>query len=145
MEPDIRSRTIIAGVHDLIDKALGVNHIGTTSPHSRHLESCQQLNGKQPANFKGVDLIRDIYTTIVDNWKGGKGSAKNFRWEPHPNLSVGKKGKGQRGAEVPFERALVILSELRHNYGLGSWTNQVPVASGLVDATSGKEGERAKA
>jgi hypothetical protein len=143
MEPEGGNPRIVVAIHNFIDKALGVGQIGTTSPHSRHIESCQQLSGKQPDNFRGVDFIREIYKVIVDNC-ASKASAKDFRWEPHPNLSVGKSGKGHTGAEVPFERALVILSELKHGYGPGSWTNQVPVASGLVDGAGQNAGKPAR-
>ena len=136
------NRGILADVHKFIDNKLGLEKVGTTSPRFRYIESCQQLSGKQPAGFRGVDFVRGIFQGIEANWKGGNGSAKNFRWEPHPNLSVGKTGKGHTGAEVPFERALIILSELKHGYGLGSWTNQVPVASGLVLGAGGNGGKK---
>jgi hypothetical protein len=128
---------ILAGVHDFIDKKLHVSDVGDDSPHYKNIGSCKQVSGtKPPPNFRGVEFIRDIYQKIEANWNGGKGSAKNFRWEPHPSLTMGKTGKGHTGAEVPFERAIVILSELKHGYGLGSWTNEVPVASGLIDGGS---------
>ncbi len=132
------NRGILTGVLEFIDRELGVSNIGTSSRHFERLTSCQQLSGHPPANFKGVDFVRGIYAGIVANWKGGMGSAKNFRWEPHRELTDGQKRIGQKGAEVPFERALIILSELKHGYGLGSWTNQVPVASGLVLGAAGK-------
>jgi hypothetical protein len=129
---------ILAGVHKFIDDKLGVRDVGTTSPHYKHLESCRQLSDKEIENFDGAAFVESIYRKLEENWTGGSGSSKNWRWEPRPTLTKGKDGKGHKGAEVPFERTIAILSEMRH-FGLNdAWTNQMPVASKLTDEPEGR-------
>jgi len=108
--------------------------------HYKTLTSLHQLSDKPIENFDGAAFVESIYRELEKNWTGGKGSAENWRWEPRPTLTKGKKGAGQKGAEVPLERTIAILSEMRH-FGLKDvWTNQMPVASKLTDE---KEGRRA--
>jgi hypothetical protein len=128
---------ILAGVHKFIDRELGVSQVGTTSPHFRHLESCRQLSDKEIENFNGAAFVESIYRKLKENWTGGIGSDKNWRWEPRPTLTKGKDDKGHLGAEVPFERTIAILSEMRH-FGLKDWTNQMPVASKLTNEPEGR-------
>ena len=128
---------ILKGVGHEIDKLLGVE---ARAVHYNTLTSCRQLSDKLIENFEGAAFVESIYRQLEKNWTGGKGSAENWRWEPRPTLTKGKEGAGQKSAEVPFERTIAILSEMRH-FGLKDvWTNQMPVASKLTDK---KEGRRA--
>jgi hypothetical protein len=128
--------SIIKGVVSLIDEQLRLD--AGAAPHYEKLESCQQLSDTEVEGFDGAGFVESIYERLDKNWKRGKGSAENWRWEPRPTLTKGKDNKGHRGAEVPFERTIAILSEMRH-FGLENvWTNQMPVASKLTDELEGR-------
>ncbi len=129
---------ILRGIGDVIDSLLGVE--AGAAAHYKHLKSCRQLSDKPIETFDGTQLVESIYRKLEENWTGGEGSTENWRWDPRPTLTKGKDGKGHKGAEVPLERTIAILSEM-HHYGLNdAWTNQMPVASKLADK---KEGRRA--
>ena len=135
-EHDGDEHGILKGIGHVIDKVLGVEAGG--APHYKHLESCRQLSDRPIENFDGAAFVESIYRELENNWTGGKGSAQNWRWEPRPTLTKGKEGAGHKGAEVPFERTIAILSEMRH-FGLKNvWTNQMPVASKLTDEREGR-------
>ena len=110
--------------------------------------SCELLSNKPLKDFDGSAFVRRIYEQLEQNGRrrleefkraGKPPSEENWRWEPRPTLTIGKTGKGHRGAEVPLERTIAILSAMRR-FGLrNEWTNQMPVASAL---TSDRDGRR---
>ncbi|MGD0075206.1 MAG: hypothetical protein ABSD31_12840 [Candidatus Binataceae bacterium] len=129
-------RGILKGIGREIDKRLGVK--AGAPPHYKYIKSCRQLSDKEIENFDGAEFVESIYQRLEENWTGGKGSAQNWRWEPRPTLTKGEDGEGHKGAEVPFERTIAILSEM-HHFGLkDAWTNQMPVASKLTHEREGK-------
>jgi hypothetical protein len=111
---------ILQGVDALIDAALGLPPVGSP-PYYRSKSACLSLAMSQCG---GVNLAETLYDAILTNWQSG-GSApcrshQNWRWEPQPDVALNNTSR-----EKLLEKAIA-----RH---LGDcWTNQVPVASGVV-------------
>lgn len=126
---DSAAKSILEGVNDLIDSALGVNRIGET-PHHKHETSCRQLTKSPMTELDASDLIAKIYEKVGNNCPDSndhKRSEENWRFEKQKGIS----GNNQ-SPEVSLERAIVnIPVEIWPDAAY--WVNQVPVASGLVD------------
>lgn len=71
-----------------------------------------------------------LFEQVVGNWHGRIPSRENWRHERRTEIADHNKSP-----EVVLERAIVTLAELGD---LPGWYNQIPVASGLVDARSDK-------
>lgn len=130
---DSAAKSILEGVDNLIDSALGVNGVGET-PHHEHETSCHQLTKTPMTEFDASVLIADIYYQIGTNWDTSKyhdGSEENWRLEKQKGI-----GANNNRPEVSLERAIVnIPAEIWPD--AANWFNQVPVASGLVDPHEG--------
>lgn len=131
--PDPEEKSILKGVNDLIDFALGVEKIGS-APHHEHDTSCIELSKSPMTEFDASVLIANIYGLIGINWDASKyheGSDENWRSEKQKGISA-----SNNSPEVSLERAIVnIPAEVWPE--AANWFNQVPVASGLVDPHEG--------
>lgn len=121
---------ILKGVNKIIDDVLGVTSIGTTSPHYRHKEACDQLH-RVPLQNVTADLLNEVYAQIENNWKARlykkHPSKENWRFEPEPKISPQNKS-----LEIQLQRAIVKI-EQNIQLNAKKWTNHVPTASGLWD------------
>lgn len=103
------------------------------------IESLNQL--KQKTTYRGLKdhgkteedfkmLLQKLYEKIEANRTERKPSKENWRMKRQTFVS-----DCNRSDEVLLERAIAILGEREI---LPGWTNQVPVASGLVDSSADK-------
>lgn len=119
--------SILLGVNDIIDGALGLMNIGKAPCH-QHKESCLKLTRAPIKRFEVVPLIEEMYKKITRNWHGSKSRGKeNWRWKP--NSKIVQKNKSR---EVFLERLIVETQEG------DDWVNQVLVASGLTSIAGGR-------
>jgi hypothetical protein len=120
--------SILAGVNNIIEHHLGILHIGTTQPRSRHLSSCRELSSGKPTSFDPLQLIDTLYRQIDQNWLASgrdvSPSAENWRFEKKLHIA-----DQNHSPEKTLEKAISrVMPE--------SWVNQVPTASGLVNSTN---------
>jgi hypothetical protein len=123
--PATRSRSsILAGVDNLVDEALGVSKIGQTAPHYRHLRAYRAVAAGP--RIDGSRMISDMYRTITANWSGTRcRGGQNWRWEKQTYVS-----DANESLEKQFEKAVAAQSP--------EWVNMIPVASGVLpDANEG--------
>lgn len=117
---------IFDGADSLIHKALGLPPGRTL----RHKSACMAL---KPADI-GVEtlanLVVELHSHIVANWKGRTPSRENWRLERQTVIAPRNKSP-----EVVLERAIAMLGK---RGVLARWYNQIPVASGLVDGRADK-------
>lgn len=119
---------IFDGVDDLIDRSLGVGHIGTP-PHYRHREAALSLSAK-PASFDVRALLEAITNELFRNWSVGqeirprRASSENWRWEKKLWIS---------SANTSIEKRCEKLIAAQCGE---DWVNQVPTASGLITGTN---------
>lgn len=137
-------RGILKGVGDVIDNALHLKF--GKHPRYERKSNCRQLSGNPIYDLNFEAFVSEIYNQLELNCaerlpeirQGGKPPGpENWRWKPLTNFASREK----RGLEVPFERLIATISTLPNTdeFNLRSWTNQMPVASGL---TNEKEGGR---
>lgn len=117
--------SILAGVDDVIDKALGLENERFKYHHKK---SCQLFSNVAPPDIDGKALIQNILDQVNSNWhqKKSRSSGENWRWQKNPDISP--KNKSQ---EVVLERWIVRTTD-------DDWVNQVPVASGLTRSAGGR-------
>ncbi|HET7183076.1 MAG TPA: hypothetical protein VFI82_00215 [Terriglobales bacterium] len=119
---------IFEGVDDLIDRALGIAHIGN-APHYRHKTSALLLRSR-PLGLNVPSLLDGIRNKLYQNWSLGqerrarRGSAENWRWEKKTWIS-----NSNSSVEKQCEKAIALECG-------DDWVNQVPTASGLIDGKS---------
>jgi hypothetical protein len=125
---DARAMSLFSGVDDAINRAFEVASY-------RHRSKFREVIESPPKSFNGVDFVESIFQIIKENWEscvlnnGRKPSAENWRWF-HPKTALADHNSS---AEVCLERALVDACLMA---GRTVWSNQVPLASGLVDGSS---------
>lgn len=126
--------SILYGVDDVIERWLGIDSndeygAGTKKPRYGSTTAAIKLSGKKSSQ---PFPAREVLNLITDNWtKGGKQqrSARNWRWKPKLQM------EGNKG-EKELEKIVAFL------FGKSSWTNQIPVCSGLMPPGT-EEGKRA--
>ena len=114
------------GIDNIIDEHFNLKDIGE-SPHYKHEESCQKLNGRSADEFDIGGMFDKILLTIEENYKNSKRdepSEQNWRWEKKPGMSEDNKSK-----ETILEKNIIRSTD---DY----WVNQIPVASGLISSES---------
>lgn len=87
--PDPEEKSILKGVNDLIDSALGLE-VGS-APHHEHDTSCLQLTESPMTEFDASGLIAKIYRKIGENWDATdyhKKSEENWRFKKISVLTV---------------------------------------------------------
>ena len=120
--------SLFSGVDEAINRAFGITSY-------RHRSMFREVITSPPKSFNGVDFVDGIFKIIQENWescvlsKGRKPSGENWRWF-HPKTALADHNSS---AEVCLERALV---DACLTAGRTDWSNQVPLASGLVDGSS---------
>lgn len=77
-----------------------------------------------------ANLVVELHSHIVANWKGRTPSRENWRLERQTVIAPRNKSP-----EVVLERAIAMLGK---RGVLARWYNQIPVASGLVDGRADK-------
>ena len=124
--------TVFAGVNDVIDGALGVMSVGTTSPHYGHKGAALLLRSI-PSTLDTSKLLMQIQSRIQANlqkpnarWRTMGGSKDNWRWKKILEFTP-----REQLDEVAVER--LIVSQCGD-----CWANQVPTASGFLDKWSDK-------
>jgi hypothetical protein len=117
--PATRFRSsILAGVDDLVDEALGVSQIGQTAPHYRHLRAYRAVAAGP--RIDGSLMISGMYRTITANWPGSRcRGGQNWRWEKQTYIS-----DANESIEKQFEKAIAAQCP--------EWVNMIPVASGVL-------------
>lgn len=113
------------GLEGLVDEWLQVEPKGKP-PHYRHRAAANELT-RRTIPIAGTRAFLDAaYTQIHQNWldaiKAGytKPSKENWRWKRHLNMSP-----KNNSPETKLERAIIDACG-------DNWSNQIPVASGLV-------------
>jgi hypothetical protein len=119
---------ILSGVDGFIERHLGVAEIGARSPRYHNLSACRNLSGAAPLGFDAEALIEDIFLQVEMNWRasgvGRNPSIQNWRFEKQLNIAA-----HNQSPEKTLEKAIAESAG-------ETWANQVPTASGLVNATS---------
>jgi len=129
-------KSILNGVIDIIDKALGLKRIGEKSvgkaPHYQHRTNCLRLSKGPVTAFNVEALIDDVYEKVKSNLIASRSPSKeNWRWKPNwAKTEETKAEKRRKKLEVKLERMIIETSD--------DWINQVPTASGLVNKHSDK-------
>ena len=126
--------SILYGVDDVIERWLGIDAkddygAGTKKPRYGSTTAAINLSGK---NLKQPFPAKELLDLISDNWtKGGKQQRSDENWRWNPKLEM----EGNKG-EKELEKIVAFL------FGKSSWTNQIPVCSGLMPSGT-EEGKRA--
>jgi len=120
------SASIFNGAEEIIFSFLGLEPGKTL----KHKSVCRRLSTAPPELLDFETLISGLYEQIESNRSDRKPSRENWRTKRVTTLS-----DTNRSPEVLLERAIAILGE---NQVLDEWYNQIPVASGLVDARADK-------
>jgi hypothetical protein len=117
--------SILAGVDNLIDKALGLED---ERYRYRVKKRCQLFSKGAKPDFDGKELIQTILNQVKSNWHKGKSRSnnQNWRWKKNPNVAPKSKD-----GEVVLERWIVRTTG-------DDWVNQVPVASGVTASAGGR-------
>ena len=121
---------LFAGVDEVINRELGVESY-------RHKSACLTLLNGSSFDVSGERLVSEMFNQLQDNWEtiakssDRLPSAENFRWF-EPKIAIADANKSP---EVTLERALIKACLQQ---GRTDWSNQVPIASGLVNATAYK-------
>jgi hypothetical protein len=125
--------SILCGVDDLIDAALGLKREGS-DPRYGTLSGCREAVALSPERTS--DLIEAIRTQIQLNWdKATRHSESRQNWRFTKNKGIDPENPSR---EVQCERAIVNLSEAEWP-DAKNWANQVPVASGLTGSKRDKK------
>lgn len=118
---------VFSGVDELIDTALRISYIGA-APHYAHRQAALNLRSK-PGVLDASRLLKQIIRQIESNldapdarWRIKGASEQNWRWKQYPDYT-----RRQQMDEKTVER--LIVSQCGD-----CWANQVPTASGLMDA-----------
>lgn len=129
------SNSILYGVDDLIESWLEIASdkygAGTARPRYGSTTAAKELSRKEEPSqpFPAKMLLGQI----TENWERGERqerSTENWRWKPMLEM------EGNTG-EKELEKLVAFL------YGKSSWTNQIPVCSGLMPARD-KDGKRSE-
>ncbi|MGK0473197.1 MAG: hypothetical protein ACJAR0_003693 [Candidatus Azotimanducaceae bacterium] len=123
--------SILEGVGLLVDDWLEVAPKGQP-PYYRHKTAANELSTRTSTITGTREFLELSYRQIDNNWQKAKESGlsrksnQNWRWKRHLELSP----KNQ-SPELLLERKIV-------NEGGENWSNQMPVASGLVGPATDK-------
>lgn len=117
-------RSLLSGFDALIDRRLGVEHIGKSEPHYPQTKAHRYVSDLDCID--GIALVSDGYQLIEGNWPGCRCRSKeNWRWEKRLHIS-----DENDSAEKRFEKAVTAAC--------AEWMNMIPVASGVMpDAEEG--------
>ena len=123
--------SIVDGVDEIIDRSLGITHIGK-APHYKHIKSCKLLR-RNPDSFDGYEILSKIYDRIEKNYQHPENrvhvsgpSRANWRFEKVPNMDP----------RNPSEEK--ILEKTIAKWASEDWVNQVPTSSGIINSSSDK-------
>lgn len=117
--PNMTAHSMLAGVDDFVDQFLGLEDVGTTSPHYRHKTSCLRLS-RDTGPIDGPRLVRGMYDRIAANWPGTPCRGKhNWRLDPQTKIC-----SHNDSPEKTFEKFVAT--------NCPGWTNMVPTASGML-------------
>jgi len=124
--------SVLAGLDAIFDQHLGVEDIGASSPHHRHVESALRLSAGRPIRFQALQLLQDAYTRLLLNLEGSprfsSSGASKENWRFERRLGYAPENSSP---EVTLEREIVrVMGE--------DWANQVPAASGLWNGAADK-------
>jgi hypothetical protein len=123
--------SILKGVASHVDDWLEISPIGRP-PYYRHKTAANELSARTSPIAGTREFLELSYRQIDSNWQRAKDSGnsinsnQNWRWKRHLELSP----KNQ-SPELLLERRIV-------NEGGENWSNQMPVASGLVGPATDK-------
>jgi hypothetical protein len=121
--------SILGGFHDIIERHLGVDGIGTRQPRYAHRSACQALSKTPPPGFDSASLIAEMLERMKANRAVGAvrtPSAENWRFNQQLRLAA-----HNHSPETTLEKTIAGVMD-------DTWANQVPTASGLVDSVSGR-------
>jgi hypothetical protein len=117
---------ILEGTGLVIDRFLGVEQFGSTTPHYKHKQSCLHISEKPLPELDSLALLEELYRIIEDNWQRSRNhyrkppSQENWRVMRCPEIA-----EQNTSPEVTLERSIIKATE-EH------WVNQVPTSSGLT-------------
>jgi hypothetical protein len=123
--------SILQGIDELVDDWLDVEPIGKP-PYFRHKSTAIELSRRTTRIRDARPFLDACYSRIQQNWLAAidsgytNPSKENWRWKRHLDLAP-----QNASPELQLERAIVASCG-------ESWSNQMPVASGLVGPASNK-------
>jgi hypothetical protein len=123
--------SILQGIDELVDDWLDVEPIGKP-PYYRHKSTAIELSRRTTRIRDARPFLDACYSRIHRNWLAAiesgytNPSQENWRWKRHLDLAP-----ENASAELRLERAIVATCG-------ESWSNQMPVASGLVGPATDK-------
>lgn len=114
--------SILSGIDSFIDVFFGIEDVGESEPHYKHIGSAKRLSGRNDSSFDVSSFLSDLYSIVERN--GGRSgrtpSQQNWRLQKIPAIKADNPSQ-----EKQLEKA--IARDLGEE-----WTNQMPTASGLV-------------
>jgi hypothetical protein len=136
-QPD-DSLSLFEGVDDVVVKFLDVKNYRHQPP--------EEWNWSPPSSFDGVAMVNEMFEVVSTNWNlslarlppvlSRPPSKENWRWfVPKLDYSDGHFSGKRKSFEVPLEREIIRASVDRRK---GDWSNQIPVASGIIKARGKK-------
>ena len=123
--------SILTGIDELVDDWLDVEPIGKP-PYFRHKSTAIELSRRTTPIGDARPFLEACYSQIHQNWLAAidsgytNPSKENWRWKRHLDLAP-----ENASPELRLERAIVASCG-------ESWSNQMPVASGLVGPATDK-------
>jgi len=123
--------SILQGIDELVDDWLDVEPIGKP-PYFRHKSTAIEPSRRTTRIRDARPFLDACYSRIQQNWLAAidsgytNPSKENWRWKRHLDLAA-----NNTSPELRLERAIVASCG-------ESWSNQMPVASGLVGPASNK-------
>ena len=123
--------SILTGIDELVDDWLEVEPIGKP-PYYRHKSTAIELSRRTTPIGDARPFLEACYSQIHQNWLAAidsgytNPSKENWRWKRHLDLAP-----ENASLELRLERAIVASCG-------ESWSNQMPVASGLVGPATDK-------
>jgi hypothetical protein len=123
--------SILQGIVELVDDWLDVERIGKP-PYYRHKSTAIELSRRTTRIRDARPFLDACYSRIHQNWLAAvdsgytNPSTENWRWKRHLDLAP-----ENASPELRLERAIVATCG-------ESWSNQMPVASGLVGPATDK-------
>lgn len=117
---------ILMGVDPLVDAALNLTDVGR-EPHYQHMESWIRLSRQKGVPERWPKLIAEMATLIEANWTPQRSRGQQ-NWRHTKQLKIADRNPSP---EKCLEKGIARFLD-------SSWSNQVPICSGLGDAHDGK-------
>lgn len=127
--------SIFDGTADIINRSL----FGARPVEYQQITALRLLADSSAENPDGVALVRSLYENTIERWREVNGrfprraSSQNWRFELYPTIS-----DQNHSIEKQVEKRIALLAQ-QGRLVRNDWANQIPVASGLLNANADKK------